>query len=118
MLAAWRAPDHAAPGGFLVEKYALLGLLKAKPGKEHEVEQFLKSALPLAEAEPATDRWYAVKIGPDRFGIFDTFHDAAGRDTHLSGEIAKALMARAGELLAEPPQIERLEILAAKTPRA
>lgn len=101
-----------------MEKFALLGLLKAKPGKEKEVEQFLKSALPLAQAEPGTDRWYAVKIGPDRFGIFDTFHDEGGRNAHLSGEIAKALMAKAGELLAEPPQIEKLEILAAKTPGA
>jgi quinol monooxygenase YgiN len=97
-----------------VEKFSLLGLLKAKPGKEKEVEAFLKSALPLAEAEPGTVRWYAVKLGPDRFGIFDTFEDEKGRDAHLSGEIAKALMAKAGELLAEPPSIEKLEILAVK----
>jgi quinol monooxygenase YgiN len=97
-----------------MEKFALLGLLKAKPGKESELEQFLKSALALAQAEPGTDRWYAVKMGADRFGIFDTFPDAAARDAHLGGEIAKALFARADELLAEPPQIERLEILAAK----
>ncbi|HEY2857995.1 MAG TPA: antibiotic biosynthesis monooxygenase [Terracidiphilus sp.] len=101
-----------------MEKYALLAQLKAKPGKEHELEQFLKSALPLAQAEPGTDRWYAVKMAPDRFGIFDTFHDEAGRDAHLNGEIAKALMAKASELLAEPPQIEKVEILAAKTPGA
>lgn len=97
-----------------MEKVALLGLLKAKPGKEKEVEEFLKSALPIAQAEPATQRWYAVKFGPDRFGIFDTFPDKAGQDAHLNGEIAKALMAKASELLAEPPQIEKLEILAAK----
>ena len=97
-----------------MEKFALLALLTARPGKEQELEQFLKSALPLAQAEPGTDRWYAVKLGPDRFGIFDTFRDEAGRNAHLSGEIAKALMAKAGELLSEPPQIEKLEILAAK----
>jgi quinol monooxygenase YgiN len=97
-----------------LDQYALLGLLKAKPGKEKEVEAFLKSALPLASAEPGTTTWFAVKFGPDRFGIFDTFPDAAGRDAHLTGEIAKALFARAEELLAEPPQIEQLEILAAK----
>ena len=97
-----------------MEKFALLGLLKAKPGKEKEVEDFLKSALPLAEAEPGTNRWYAVKLGPDRFGIFDTFEDEKGRDAHLSGEIAKALMAKADELLAEPPSIEKLELLAVK----
>lgn len=95
-----------------MEKLALLGLLTAKPGKEKEVEEFLKSAQPLAAAEPGTVAWYAVKLGPNRFGIFDTFRDEAGRDAHLKGEIAKALMAKAGELLAEPPQIEKLEVLA------
>ncbi len=97
-----------------MEKLSLLALLKAKPGKEKEVEAFLKSALPLAETEPGTVRWYALKLGPDRFGIFDTFQDEKGRDAHLSGEIAKALMAKAGELLAEPPSIEKVEILAVK----
>jgi quinol monooxygenase YgiN len=98
-----------------VDTLALLALLRAKPGKEAELEQFLKSAQPLAAAEPGTSAWYAVKIGPDRFGIFDTFRDEAGREAHLGGEIAKALFAHADELLAESPQIEKLEILAAKT---
>jgi quinol monooxygenase YgiN len=101
-----------------MDKFALLALLHAKPGKENEVEAFLKSAEPLAGAEPGTTSWYAVKLGPDRFGIFDTFRDEAGREAHLSGEIAKALMAKAGELLAKPPQIEKLEILASKSPVA
>jgi len=93
---------------------AILALLEAKPGKEQELEAFLKSALPLAEAEPATTTWYAVKLGPGRFGIFDTFADDAGRQAHLSGAIAKALFARADELLAKTPQVEMLEILASK----
>jgi quinol monooxygenase YgiN len=93
---------------------AILALLEAKPGKEKELEEFLKSAQPLAAAEPATTTWYAVKLGPARFGIFDTFPDDAGRQAHLSGPIAKALMAKAGELLAKPPQLEMLEILASK----
>jgi quinol monooxygenase YgiN len=97
-----------------LDKFALLGLLKAKEGKEQQVEDFLKSALPLAAAEPGTTAWYAVKLGPGRYGIFDTFKDEAGRNAHLTGEIAKALFAKAGELLAEPPQIEKLEILASK----
>jgi quinol monooxygenase YgiN len=97
-----------------MEQYALLALLTAKPGKEHELEQFLKSAQPLAEREPGTAAWYAVKLGPNRFGIFDTFRDEAGRKAHLNGEIAKALFAKADELLAEAPQIEMLEILAEK----
>jgi quinol monooxygenase YgiN len=97
-----------------VDRFALLASLRAKPGKEQELAAFLKSAQPLAVAEPATTSWYAIKLGPDRFGIFDTFPDEAGRDAHLNGPIAKALMAKAGELLADPPQIEKVEILAAK----
>ena len=93
---------------------AILALVEAKPGKEKELEAFLKSAQPLAVAEPATTTWYAVKLGPAKFGIFDTFPDNAGRDAHLNGPIAKALMAKAEELLAKPPQIEMLDILASK----
>lgn len=93
---------------------AILALLEAKPGKEQELEAFLKSAQPLAAAEPATTRWYAVKLGPANFGIFDTFPNDAGRQAHLTGPIAKALFAKADELLARPPQVEMLEILAAK----
>ena len=83
---------------------AILALLEAKPGKEQELEAFLKSAQPLAVAEPATTTWYAVKLGPARFGIFDTFPNEEEPDAkaHLSGPIAKALMAKAGELL--PPR--------------
>jgi len=89
-------------------------LLHAKPGKEAEVEEFLKSAQPLAAQESGTTTWYAVKLGPAKFGIFDTFRNEEGRNAHLSGPIAKALMAKAGELLAEPPQLEMLDILASK----
>ena len=84
------------------------------PGKEEEVSAFLKSALPLANKETQTLSWFAFRIGSSKFGIFDTFPDEAGRNAHLSGEIAKALFAKAGELLAAPPQIEKLDILAAK----
>jgi quinol monooxygenase YgiN len=101
-----------------VDRFALLALLRAKPGKESELEAFLKSAQPLAVAESGTSTWYAFKLGPDKFGIYDTFKDESGRDAHLSGPIAKALMAKAGELLADPPQIEKLEILASKAPGA
>jgi quinol monooxygenase YgiN len=97
-----------------MEKFALLAQVQAKPGQESTVEEFLKSAQPLAVAEPGTIRWYAFKTGPDTFGIFDTFADEAARDTHLTGEIARALMANADALLAKPPQIEKLEILAVK----
>lgn len=97
-----------------MERLAILALLEAKPGKEAEVEAFLKSALPLAQAEPQTARWYALKMGPSTFGIFDTFADKAGRDAHLGGEIAKALFAKADALLAKPPAIQQPEIIALK----
>jgi len=95
---------------------ALWVALHAKPGKEAAVESFLKSGLALVQQEPATTAWFAVKIGPSMYGIFDVFPDEAGRDAHLNGEVAKALMANAAELLAEPPKIEKLEVLAAKLP--
>ena len=97
-----------------MEKFALLASLKAKPGKEQVVEEFLKSALPLAQQEPGTIRWYAFQTGPGTFGIFYTFEDEAGREAHLTGEIAKALMANADTLLALPPTIEKLTLLAVK----
>ena len=90
--------------------------VESKPGKEEEVEAFLKSARALAEKEEQTTSWYAVRIGPSRYGIFDTFPDEAGRQAHLSGKVAAALMAKVPELLAKPPQIERVDILAAKLP--
>ena len=97
-----------------MEKFALLARVEAKPGKENEVFAFLKSALPLAEAEPGTVRWYALQLGPSTFGIFDTFETEEGRQAHLAGEIAKALMANAAELLAKDPVIEKVELLAIK----
>jgi quinol monooxygenase YgiN len=93
---------------------ALLARLEAKPGKEDEVANLLKSALPLANAEPATTVWFGLKLGPSTFGIFDAFPNEAGRQAHLAGQIAAALMAKAPELLAQPPTIERVEVLAAK----
>jgi quinol monooxygenase YgiN len=101
-----------------MDKFALWAMLEAKPGKEKEVEEFLKSAQPMAVAEPSTTTWYALKIGPAQFGIFDTFADETGRDAHMNGDIAKALFARAGELFTKPPRIEKPTILAAKAPGA
>jgi quinol monooxygenase YgiN len=95
---------------------ALLVRLQAKPGKEAEVAKFLEGGLPIVEQEPATITWYAIKLGPSTFGIFDTFPDDAGRRVHLAGRVAAALMAQAPELLATPPVIEEVEILAAKLP--
>lgn len=95
-------------------KFALLVRLKAKPGKELAVENFITGALPLAVDEPNTKTWYAIKIDSSTFGIFDTFQDEAGREEHLGGKIAEALMANAPELLAEEPVIEKVNVLAAK----
>lgn len=97
-----------------MEKLALLARLEAKPGKEQEVAEFITSALPLAVAETQTIRWFALRLGPATFGIFDTFADESGRQAHLGGEIAKALMSRAPELLAANPTIEQVELLAVK----
>ncbi len=96
-------------------KYALLARVEAKPGKEDAVEQFLKSALPLAREEEGTVSWYALKIGPSTFGIFDTFNDEEGREAHLKGKIAAALMQHADELLSTAPVIEKVELLAVKS---
>lgn len=97
-----------------MEQFALLARLEAKPGKEQELRDFLKSALPLAEAEPGTIRWYALQIGPATFGIFDTFEAEDGRQAHLDGDIAAALMANASTLLAKDPVIEKVSLLAVK----
>jgi quinol monooxygenase YgiN len=88
--------------------------LEAKPGKEQEVAAFLRSGLPIVQDEPATLTWYAVRMGPTTFGIFDTFPNDAGRQAHLAGRVAAALNARADELFARPPVIERVDILAEK----
>lgn len=96
-------------------KFALLARVEAKPGKEEAVENFLKSALPLAEDEKDTIEWFALKIGPSTFGIFDTFNDESGREAHLAGKIAAALMEHADELLSKPPVIEKVELLAVKS---
>ena len=97
-----------------MEKFAILARVEAKAGKEKEVLAFLKSALPLAEGEPGTVRWYALQIGPSTFGIFDTFETEEGRKAHLDGPIAAALMANASALLAKDPIIEMVDLLAIK----
>lgn len=97
-----------------MEKYALLARLEAKPGKEQEVAEFLKSALPLVLDEPETVNWYGLQLGPLTFGIFDTFETEAGRKAHLEGKIAEALMANAGTLLSKDPVIEMVDLLAVK----
>jgi quinol monooxygenase YgiN len=97
-------------------KVALLVRLEAKPGKEVAVEEFIRSGLPIVEEEPATIAWFGIRLGPTTFGIFDAFPDEAGRQAHLAGRVAAALMAKAPELLAQPPIIEKVDILAAKLP--
>lgn len=91
--------------------------LDAKPGQERALADFLQSALPLVEREPATATWYAIKLGPSTFGIFDTFANDQGREAHLAGQVAAALKQKTPELLANAPQIEKIEILASKLPQ-
>lgn len=97
-------------------KVALWVRLDAKPGKEKEVESFLQSGLAIVQQEPMTTAWFAIRLGPSTFGIFDVFPDEAGRQTHLSGQVAAALMAKASDLLSKPPSIEKIDVLAAKLP--
>lgn len=97
---------------------ALFVRLEAKPGKEADVEQFLRGGLALVEQEPQTIVWFALRLGPTTFGIFDAFPNEAGRQAHLQGKVAEALKAQAGELFAKPPAIGNVSVLAAKIPGA
>lgn len=97
-------------------RVALVVRLVAKSGKEEQVASFLAGALPLAQAEDFTPAWFALRTGPNVFYIVDAFASDGDRTRHLTGDIAKALMANAAELLAEPPSIEKAEVLAAKLP--
>lgn len=95
---------------------ALFVRLEARPGKEQEVAEFLRTGLQLVEQEPATTAWFGIRFGPSTFGIFDAFPDETGRQAHLSGKVAAALMAKAPELFAQPPDIQKVDVLAAKLP--
>ena len=95
--------------------HALFVRLEAKPGKENDVADFLEQGLQLAMQETTTPLWFALRLGPSTFAIFDAFRDEAGRQAHLTGPIAKALMAKAPDLLASPPAIEKIDVLGAKT---
>jgi quinol monooxygenase YgiN len=97
-------------------KLSLLVRLEAKPGKENEVADFLQQGLQLANQEATTPLWFALRLGPTTFAIFDAFENEDGRQTHLNGPIAKALMDNASRLLATAPVIERVEVLGAKLP--
>lgn len=101
-----------------MKKFALYVPLQAKPGKEQEVADFLRSAVPLVSEEPGTVSWFALQMGPSSFAIFDTFDDEAARDAHLNGKVATALVEKikAGDLFATTPEIHKLEILADKLP--
>ena len=98
-------------------KTALYVHMEAKPGKEAEVQKFLEDGLALVNQEPATTAWFAMAMGHGHFGIFDAFPDEAGRNAHLNGAVAAALMAKAPDLFAKPPSISKVDILAAKLPK-
>ena len=97
-------------------RLGLLVRLESKPGKEADVESFLRSGLALAQKESATTVWFALRISKTTFGIFDAFPDEAGRQAHLTGKIAEALFAQAPELFSQPPVVEKVDILASKLP--
>lgn len=97
-------------------KVALYVRLEAKPGREAEVEEFIKGGLSIVQEEPLTTAWFGIRMGPSTFGIFDAFPDEKGREAHLAGRVAAALMAKASDLLAKAPVIEKIDVLAAKLP--
>ena len=99
----------------LMMKLALFARFEAKPGKEKDVENFLKKALELASQEPTTLMWFALKLESRVYGVFDAFADESGRQKHLSGPIAKALMESTPELFVAPPSIERIKLLGVKS---
>lgn len=99
-----------------MDTVGLLVTLEAKAGREEELASFLTGALPLVQQEPETTAWFALRLGPARFGIFDAFPGDAGRDAHLSGQVATALMQAAPQLLAADPTIEKVDVLAEKLP--
>jgi len=99
-----------------VYKVALFVRVEAKPGKENEVVKFLEAGVGMAKQEPTTPLWFALRLGPTTFGVFDAFADEHGRQTHLNGPIAKALMAKAPELFAKAPVIEPIDVLGSKQP--
>jgi quinol monooxygenase YgiN len=114
--AASAASDVLAETGGAKVSNGLYVLLEAKPGKEEEVAEFLRQGKAVVEAEPGTIAWFGVRLGPTTFAIFDAFPDEAGRQAHLTGKVAAALMAKAPDLLAEPPKIQKADVLASKLP--
>ena len=96
---------------------ALFVRLEAKPGKEDEIDKFLRGGLSIVEEEPKTIAWFAIRLGPSTFGIFDAFQDESGRQAHLSGRVAAALTEKASDLFAQPPNIEKMDVLAVKLPK-
>ncbi len=94
----------------------LLVTMEARPGKESDVETFLDSGLALVNQEPATTAWFAIRLGASTYGIFDVFPDDAGRDAHLNGKVAEALMAQAPDLFTGSPNIQKIDVQAAKLP--
>ena len=113
---ASRVFAQAAGGAPRTVNVGLFVSLEAKPGKEEAVAEFLRQGKALVEAEPATIAWFGVRLGPSTFAIFDAFPDEAGRQAHLSGKVAAALMEKAGDLLAQPPSIQKVDVLASKLP--
>jgi quinol monooxygenase YgiN len=99
-----------------MDKKALFVRVEARPGKEDEVAKFIEGALPLVRAEQKTTAWFGVRLGASSFGIFDAFPDDSAREAHLHGKVAEALQARASELFARPPSIEKIDVLAEKLP--
>lgn len=102
---------NVSKGDRNIVNVGLLIRLEAQPGKEADVESFLRGGLSIVQEEPATTTWFAIRIGPSTFGIFDAFRNEAGRQAHLSGRVAAGLTEKAPELFAQPPVIEKIDVL-------
>jgi quinol monooxygenase YgiN len=109
-------PVASFSGGINMVTVALWVRMEAKPGKESDVEKLLRGGLALVQEEPATTAWFAIRLGKSSFAIFDAFPDDAGRNAHLSGKVAAALVAQAPDLFSQPPTIEKTDVLASKLP--
>lgn len=114
-VASSSSPEAFAEAGGKVST-ALYVVIEAKPDEGEEVAEFLRQGKALVDAEPGTTAWFSIRLGPTTFAIFDAFPDEAGRQAHLSGKVAAALFAKAGYLLAEPPKIQKADVLASKLP--
>lgn len=92
----------------------LLAILNAAPGKGDDLGEFLRQGRELAAQEEGTVSWYAFRLDDTTYGIFDTFESEEARQAHLNGRIPEALQDVGSDLLAGPPDIKPIDVVAVK----